>query len=64
MKTGLLDTTLLRKDLAHVAGVFEVEDWLEIDPRAERFRPLLNDEYSNTFLGELHTQLWVLIVGP
>jgi hypothetical protein len=41
------------KDLAHVAGVFEVADWLEIDPRAERFRPLLNDEFGNTVLGEL-----------
>jgi hypothetical protein len=41
------------KDLAHVAGVFEVDDWLTIDPRAERFRPLLNDEFSNEFLGAL-----------
>jgi hypothetical protein len=41
------------KDLAHVAGVFEVEDWLEIDPRAQRFRPLLNDEFANSVLGEL-----------
>jgi hypothetical protein len=41
------------KDLAHIAGVFEVEDWLEIDPRAERFRPLLNDEYGGTVFGEL-----------
>jgi hypothetical protein len=41
------------KDLAHVAGVFEADDWLTIDPRAERFRPLLNDEFSNEFLGAL-----------
>jgi len=41
------------KDLAHVAGVFEVEDWLTIDQRAERFRPLLNDEFSDAFLGSL-----------
>jgi hypothetical protein len=41
------------KDLAHVAGVFAVEDWLEIDPRANRFRPLLNDEFGNSVLGEL-----------
>jgi len=43
------------KDLAHLAGCFEVEDWLEIDPRAERFRPLLNDEFGNTVLGEMLT---------
>jgi len=36
-----------------VAGVFEVDDWLTIDPRAERFRPLLNDEYGNAALGAL-----------
>ncbi len=41
------------KDLAHVAGVFEIDDWLTIDPRAERLRPLLNDEISNELLGAL-----------
>ena len=53
LDAGALVYFAVCKDLAHVAGVFAVEDWLEIDPRAERFRPLLNDEYSNTFLGEL-----------
>jgi hypothetical protein len=41
------------KDLAHVAGVFDIDDWMTIDPRAERFRPILNDDYSNNALGEL-----------
>ncbi|MFT4583051.1 MAG: hypothetical protein ACI8XZ_002809, partial [Gammaproteobacteria bacterium] len=41
------------KDLAHVAGVYAVEDWMMVDERAERFRPLFNDEYSNAALGEL-----------
>jgi hypothetical protein len=41
------------KDLAHVAGVYEVGDWMEIDERAERLRPLLNDEYSRDVLGGL-----------
>ena len=50
---GALTYYNIIKDLAHVAGVFEVEDWLEIDPRAERFRPLLNDEFSNQMLGSL-----------
>ena len=39
--------------MAHIAGVYEMEDWMMIDERAERFRPLLNDEYGNLFLGEL-----------
>jgi hypothetical protein len=41
------------KDLAHVAGVFEVDDWLTIDRRAARFRPLLNDEFAGHMLGSL-----------
>jgi hypothetical protein len=34
------------KDLAHVAGVYDADDWVMVDDRAERLRPLLNDEYS------------------
>lgn len=41
------------KEFAIIAGVYEMEDWMMIDERAERFRPLLNDEYGNLFLGEL-----------
>lgn len=41
------------KDFAHIAGTYQQEDWFTIDPRAERFRPLLNDEYSRDLLGEL-----------
>jgi hypothetical protein len=50
---GALTYYSVCKELAHVAGVFEVEDWLEIDPRAERFRPIFNDEYGDAALGEL-----------
>jgi hypothetical protein len=53
LDAGALTYFAVVKDLAHVAGVFEVEDWLEIDPRAERFRPILNDEFGNAALGEL-----------
>ena len=41
------------KELAHVAGCYEMEDWMLVDERANRFRGLLNDEYANLFLGEL-----------
>lgn len=50
---GALTYYSIIKDLAHVAGVFEVEDWLTIDPRADRFRPLFNDEFSDQLLGSL-----------
>jgi len=53
LDAGALTYFSAMKDIAHVAGVYEVEDWMEIDPRAERFRPILNDEYGNMFLGEL-----------
>ena len=49
-RTGLFGCA---KELAHIAGVYEMEDWMMIDDRAEHFRPLLNDEYGNLFLGEL-----------
>jgi hypothetical protein len=41
------------KDLFHVAGIYEQDDWFTIDERAQRFKPLLNDEYSRDYLGEL-----------
>ena len=41
------------KDLAHFAGVYEQSDWMEIDERANRLRPLLNDEYGRDVLTEM-----------
>ena len=29
----------MSKDFAHMAGVYEVDDWMRIDARADRFRP-------------------------
>lgn len=53
LDAGALVYSAVAKDLAHVAGVYDVEDWMTIDPRAERFRPLFTDEYSNAVLSEL-----------
>ncbi|MGF1606471.1 MAG: hypothetical protein ACFB22_09040 [Rhodothalassiaceae bacterium] len=50
---GAITYFAIVKDLSHVAGVYEMEDWMLVDRRAERFRPLLNDEYSRDVLGEL-----------
>ena len=50
---GAITYFAIAKDIAHVAGCYDVADWMMIDERAERFRPLLNDEYANAFLGEL-----------
>ncbi|HZV08166.1 MAG TPA: hypothetical protein VFF94_00355, partial [Novosphingobium sp.] len=53
MDAGALVYFSIIKDFAHVAGVYEQDDWMTIDPRADRFRPLLNDEFGRDFLGEL-----------
>ena len=53
LDAGALTYFGICKDLAHVAGVYAREDWMQIDERAERFRPLLNDEFSRDCLGEL-----------
>lgn len=53
MDAGAIIYFSMLKDLAHVAGVYEVEDWMRVDARADRFRPLLNDEFGRDFLGEL-----------
>lgn len=41
------------KDLAHIAGVYEMEDWMLIDERAQKFKVLLNDEYCRDALVQL-----------
>lgn len=53
LDAGALTYYAIIKDMAHVAGVYEVDDWMKFDERAERFRGLLNDEYSNELLGAL-----------
>lgn len=41
------------KDIFHLAGIYDPDDWFTIDERAQRFKPLLNDEYGRDFLAEL-----------
>ncbi|MAA74069.1 MAG: hypothetical protein CMN28_05130 [Salinisphaeraceae bacterium] len=53
MDAGAITYYACIKDLAHVAGVYDVDDWMKIDHRADRFRPLFNDEYGRDCLGEM-----------
>jgi hypothetical protein len=53
MDAGAITYFSMIKDFAHVAGVYEHDDWMTIDERADRFRPLLNDEFGRDFLGEM-----------
>ncbi len=57
MDAGALTYFNIIKDFAHVAGCYEADDWNKIDERADRFRPLLNDEYGNQVLGALFVPL-------
>jgi hypothetical protein len=50
---GLLVYSGTLKDVAHFAGVYEQDDWMLIDERAQRFKPLMNDEYGNSAIAEL-----------
>jgi hypothetical protein len=50
---GLLVYYGVIKDLAHYAGVYEQDDWFTIDERAQRFKPLFNDEYGNHLVAEI-----------
>jgi hypothetical protein len=50
---GLLVYSGVTKDLAHFAGVYEQSDWFEVDERAQRFKPLMNDEYGGSLIAEI-----------
>ena len=50
---GLLVYYGTMKDVAHFAGVYEQDDWFQVDERTQRFKPLMNDEYGNSVIAEL-----------
>ncbi len=53
MDAGAIVYFSMIKDFAHIAGVYDVDDWMKIDVRADRFRSLFNDEFGRDFLGEM-----------
>lgn len=50
---GALVYSSVAKDFAHLAGTYQQSDWFELDDRVQRFKPLMNDEFSRDFLGEM-----------
>jgi len=50
---GLLVYFGVLKDLAHFAGVYDQPDWFEVDDQAQRFKPLMNDEYGGSLIAEI-----------
>lgn len=53
MDAGAIIYFSIIRELAHIAGTYDPEDWLTVDPRAARFRVLFNDEFGREMLGEL-----------
>ena len=53
MDAGAIIYFSMVKDFAHIAGVYDVDDWMKVDVRADRFRSLFNDEFARDFLGGL-----------
>ncbi len=50
---GLLVYYAVPKDLAHIAGVYDPNDWMMVDERVQRLKPLFNDEYGGAAIAEL-----------
>jgi len=50
---GLLVYYAVPKDLAHIAGVYDPADWMMVDERVQRLKPLFNDEYGGMAIAEL-----------
>jgi hypothetical protein len=50
---GALVYSSVPKDFAHMAGTYRQDDWFLLDDRAQRFKPLMNDEYGRDSLAEL-----------
>ena len=48
---GLLVYYSIPKDLFHVAGIYEQDDWFQVEDRVQRFQPLFNDEYAGLCWG-------------
>jgi hypothetical protein len=51
--SGLLVYFGTLKDVAHFAGVYEQDDWMLVDERTQKMKPLMNDEYGNGAIAEL-----------
>lgn len=50
---GLLVYYSVAKDLFHIAGIYDQSDWMLIEDRVQRFKPLFNDEYGRDLIAEL-----------
>lgn len=53
LDAGLLVYSSIPKDLFHIAGIYDQDDWFTVEDRVQRFKPLMNDEYGRDLLGEM-----------
>lgn len=53
LEAGALVYYSVPKDLAHIAGIYDHDDWFLMDDRVRPFFALMNDDYGQNYLGEL-----------
>lgn len=59
LEAGALVYSSSIKDIAHIAGTYNQEDWFTLDERAHELKPIMNDEFARDFLTALlSNQAW------
>jgi hypothetical protein len=53
LDAGLLVYYSVAKDLFHIAGIYDQDEWMTVEDRAQRFKPFMNDEYGRDLIAEL-----------
>lgn len=53
LDAGLLVYYGVPRDLFHMAGIYEQDDWFVVEDRAQRFKAFMNDEYGRDLIAEL-----------
>lgn len=53
LDAGLLVYYSVPKDLFHIGAIYDQDDWFLVDERVHAFKPLMNDEYAGSLLGEM-----------
>jgi hypothetical protein len=49
LEAGALVYSSAIKDMAHIAGVYDQDEWFTLDERAQALQPIFNDEFARDF---------------
>lgn len=59
LEAGALVYSSSIKDIAHIAGTYDQDEWFSLDERAHQLKPIMNDEFGRDFLTALlSNQAW------